>query len=139
MSFKDRVVIVTGQGPFEAPEASRRLSEILTHMQVPHWLDVWGHDVSHQWPWWCRQLQHHGIWRAGVSPPGDDRDLLEHREFRVGKSRDAHALEVLGEISGDAMERVVRDDESNHTTNCNRRPPPPPPIDLEPAIIGWIH
>ena len=22
-------------------------------------LDLWGHDVSHDWPWWQRQLAHH--------------------------------------------------------------------------------
>ncbi len=22
-------------------------------------LDVWGHDVAHDWPWWRTQLVHH--------------------------------------------------------------------------------
>ena len=22
-------------------------------------LDVWGHDVGHDWPWWRKQLAHH--------------------------------------------------------------------------------
>jgi esterase/lipase superfamily enzyme len=54
-----RIVLVTGQGPFEAPEASRRLSDILQLKGIPHWLDVWGHDVRHDWPWWRKMLPYH--------------------------------------------------------------------------------
>ena len=53
-----RIVIATGQGAFEAPHASRNLSEILHQKGIPHWLDVWGHDVNHDWPWWRRMLPH---------------------------------------------------------------------------------
>jgi esterase/lipase superfamily enzyme len=51
--------IVTGQGAYEAPDASRALSEILTRKQIPHTLDVWGHDVNHDWPWWRKMLPHY--------------------------------------------------------------------------------
>ena len=47
-----QIVIFTGQGNYEAPSRSRRLSRILKQKGVPHWLDVWGHDVNHDWPWW---------------------------------------------------------------------------------------
>ncbi|MDD5656784.1 MAG: transposase [Elusimicrobia bacterium] len=53
-----RIVICAGQGAWEhvcLPE-SRRLSDILTAKGVPHWLDIWGRDVSHDWGWWRRQL-----------------------------------------------------------------------------------
>ena len=26
---------------------------------ISHELDVWGHDVAHDWPWWRRQIAHH--------------------------------------------------------------------------------
>jgi esterase/lipase superfamily enzyme len=51
-----RIVLATGQGAYEAPDASRRMSAILDTKQIPHWLDVWGHDVNHDWPWWRRML-----------------------------------------------------------------------------------
>ena len=51
--------IITGQGAYEAPDASRRLSGILAAKEIPHTLDVWGHDVNHDWPWWRKMLPHY--------------------------------------------------------------------------------
>jgi esterase/lipase superfamily enzyme len=53
-----RIVIATGQGAYEAPHASRNLSNILNEKQIPHRLDIWGHDVNHDWPWWRKMLPH---------------------------------------------------------------------------------
>lgn len=52
----DAVVILTGQGAYEAPERSRELSNILRSKGIPHTLDVWGYDVDHDWPWWRKML-----------------------------------------------------------------------------------
>ena len=52
----DAVVITTGQGAWEKPERSRHLSDILHSKGIPHTLDVWGHDVAHDWPWWRKML-----------------------------------------------------------------------------------
>ena len=54
-----RIVIVSGQGAYEAPECSRRLSELLHRKGIPHTLDLWGQDVNHDWPWWRRMLPHY--------------------------------------------------------------------------------
>lgn len=51
-----RIMIFTGQGDFEAPDRARQLSGILGSKGIPHQLDVWGHDVSHDWPWWRKLL-----------------------------------------------------------------------------------
>ncbi len=51
-----RIEILTGQGPWEAPDRSRELSSILNRKGIPHHLDLWGHDVSHDWPWWRKML-----------------------------------------------------------------------------------
>jgi esterase/lipase superfamily enzyme len=51
-----KIAIVSGQGAYEAPEASRRLSRVLDEKQIPHVLDLWGHDVNHDWPWWRKML-----------------------------------------------------------------------------------
>ncbi len=55
---KSLIILCVGQGSWEEvclPE-TRRLSEILNGLGVPHWLDVWGQDVAHDWPWWRKQL-----------------------------------------------------------------------------------
>lgn len=54
-----RIIIATGQGAYEAPDASRRLAAILESKGIPHWLDVWGHDVNHDWPWWRKMLPYY--------------------------------------------------------------------------------
>lgn len=51
-----KILILTGQGAYEAPDASRSLSKALHGKGIPHFLDVWGHDVAHDWPWWLKML-----------------------------------------------------------------------------------
>jgi esterase/lipase superfamily enzyme len=51
-----RILIFTGQGAHEAPDRARNLATILYAKGIPHQLDVWGHDVSHDWPWWRKVL-----------------------------------------------------------------------------------
>ncbi len=48
--------IVTGQGAYEAPHRARQLSDLLWTKGIWHDLDVWGHDVNHDWPWWRTML-----------------------------------------------------------------------------------
>jgi esterase/lipase superfamily enzyme len=54
----DAIYILSGQGSYEAPERSRALADILTAKGIPHTLDIWGHDVDHDWPWWRKMLPH---------------------------------------------------------------------------------
>jgi len=53
---KGRIVIATGQGNYEDPNASRQLSDILNARGVKHWLDLWGYDQPHDWPTWRSML-----------------------------------------------------------------------------------
>jgi len=58
------LVLVVGQGAWEvdptgALPGTHRLAEALADKGIPHELDVWGHDVPHDWPSWRRQLAHH--------------------------------------------------------------------------------
>lgn len=55
----DSIVIATGQGNYEAPDRSRDLSRVLHSKGIPHWLDVWGHDVAHDWVWWRKMLPYY--------------------------------------------------------------------------------
>ena len=54
-----RIIIVTGQGSYEAPDASRRISHILDQKDIPHVLDLWGYDIPHDWPSWRMMLKYY--------------------------------------------------------------------------------
>lgn len=51
-----KIVIASGQGAYEDPGSSIHLSNILKSKKVPHWLDLWGHDMTHDWPTWRNML-----------------------------------------------------------------------------------
>lgn len=51
--------IVTGQGAYEAPDESRKLADVLAMKEIPVNLDIWGHDVNHDWPWWRKMLPYY--------------------------------------------------------------------------------
>jgi esterase/lipase superfamily enzyme len=58
------LVLVVGQGAWEvdptgALPSTRRFAGLLAEKGISHELDVWGHDVPHDWPSWQRQLAHH--------------------------------------------------------------------------------
>ncbi len=57
------VVLVCGQGMWEdstgALESSKRLGWLLGEKGIRHELDLWGHDVPHDWPSWRAQIAHH--------------------------------------------------------------------------------
>ncbi len=55
---KQHINILTGSGPYESPDRSRDLSHVLNMKGIPHHLEVWGHDMSHDWPTWRRMLPH---------------------------------------------------------------------------------
>ena len=55
----DFAVIVSGQGNYEAPDRSRDLSGLLSSKGIPHRLELWGHDVAHDWPWWRKMLPYY--------------------------------------------------------------------------------
>ena len=53
------IYIVTGQGAYEAPHKSAQLSSLLWSKGIGNHLDMWGHDVNHDWPWWRKMLPHY--------------------------------------------------------------------------------
>jgi esterase/lipase superfamily enzyme len=57
------LLLVCGQGEWEdttgALESSRRFAAILGEKGIRHELDLWGHDVPHDWPAWRAQIAHH--------------------------------------------------------------------------------
>ncbi len=55
---RSRIVVCCGQGAWEDAmlHDTLRLKGVLEGLQVPAWIDLWGHDVNHDWPWWQRML-----------------------------------------------------------------------------------
>ena len=53
---RGRIIIATGGGAYEDPEANRRFSGVLSSKSIPHELDVWGTDITHDWPTWRKML-----------------------------------------------------------------------------------
>jgi esterase/lipase superfamily enzyme len=55
---RSKIIICAGQGAWE--EAMRwdieELRRILEMKNIPAWIDLWGADVNHDWPWWRKQL-----------------------------------------------------------------------------------
>ncbi len=50
------IIIASGQGPYEDPSASKKISDILFSKGINHWLDLWGNDIRHDWPTWRQML-----------------------------------------------------------------------------------
>jgi esterase/lipase superfamily enzyme len=53
-----RLIFCCGQGAWEERMLveTRKLEQILRDKSIPAWVDYWGGDVSHDWPWWHKQL-----------------------------------------------------------------------------------
>lgn len=63
--LRDRVslLLVCGQGQWEdttgALASTTRFGSLLESKSIRHEVDLWGHDVPHDWPSWRAQLAHH--------------------------------------------------------------------------------
>lgn len=55
---QSRIIICTGQGAWEEEMLADTyaLKQILEQKNIPHWVDIWGGDVNHDWPWWHKML-----------------------------------------------------------------------------------
>lgn len=54
-------ILVAGQGAWEthptgALPSTRHMGHLLAEKGLNHELQLWGHDVSHDWHWWQRQI-----------------------------------------------------------------------------------
>lgn len=55
---QSKIVVCCGQGAWEDKmlESTYALKKILESKNIPAWIDIWGYDVNHDWPWWHKQL-----------------------------------------------------------------------------------
>jgi esterase/lipase superfamily enzyme len=59
LRHESQIHIVSGRGRYEAPECSEQLSKLLWDKGIPHNLDLWGHDIDHDWPTWRKMLPYY--------------------------------------------------------------------------------
>lgn len=55
---QSRIIVCAGQGAWEDDMLAdaRALKQVLEAKDIPHWIDIWGGDVNHDWPWWRKML-----------------------------------------------------------------------------------
>ena len=58
MYNESSIVLCVGQGAWEGPllAGTRRIEPILRAKGIHAWVDYWGFDVNHDWPWWTKQI-----------------------------------------------------------------------------------
>ena len=55
---RSNIIICAGQGAWEEDMVAdaRAMESVLSQKDIPAWMDLWGFDVNHDWPWWRKQL-----------------------------------------------------------------------------------
>ena len=55
---RKEIVLAVGQGAWEQPMLDETLAmkEVLERLRIPAWVEVWGQDVAHDWPWWRQMI-----------------------------------------------------------------------------------
>jgi esterase/lipase superfamily enzyme len=55
---RSNIIVAAGQGAFEDEMLAdtRALKQVLDQKGIPNWIDIWGNDVNHDWPWWHKML-----------------------------------------------------------------------------------
>ena len=58
---QSQIIICCGQGAWEEPILADTLvlKSILEGKNIPAWIDIWGTDVNHDWPWWRKMAPYY--------------------------------------------------------------------------------
>lgn len=59
---RNKGVICVGQGAWEVPDSTRKVDRLLREKGVNLWVDYWGYDSEHDWPWWYKQSAYFLPW-----------------------------------------------------------------------------
>ena len=56
-----KILIVCGQGDWEGPllDSTRWLDTVCAQKGIQARFEYWGYDVSHDWPWWFKMVEHY--------------------------------------------------------------------------------
>ncbi|MBQ4582191.1 MAG: esterase family protein [Oscillospiraceae bacterium] len=52
---RNQGIICVGQGAWEEVSTTRILDNLFREKGIDVWVDYWGYDVNHDWPWWYKQ------------------------------------------------------------------------------------
>ena len=55
---RNRAVVCTGQGAWEETWSTKEIEPLLRDRGIRIWVDYWGYDVNHDWPWWYKQANY---------------------------------------------------------------------------------
>jgi len=52
------IILCCGQGAWEDDllASTQEMDSIFREKDIPAWVDIWGYDVNHDWPWWQKQF-----------------------------------------------------------------------------------
>ncbi len=55
-----KIIICAGQGAWEDQglPSVHQMRDICQAKGINAWVDLWGYDVSHDWPWWKEQIRY---------------------------------------------------------------------------------
>ena len=53
---KRHIHFLSGSGPYEDPGATQSFSSLLKMKEIPHNVEIWGSEWSHDWPTWREML-----------------------------------------------------------------------------------
>ena len=55
---RSHIILCTGRGAWEDDmiHSLNNFEQVLREKGINAWVDYWGYDVNHDWPWWQRQL-----------------------------------------------------------------------------------
>lgn len=58
---QSQIIVCCGQGAWEDAMLadSLQLKSILDAKGIPAWIDIWGYDVNHDWPWWQKMMPYY--------------------------------------------------------------------------------
>ena len=65
LKHHSQIHILTGQGSWEKPEKSKVFSRLLWNKGIWNNLDLWGHDMPHDWSAWRKMLPYYVGERLG--------------------------------------------------------------------------
>ena len=80
---KNKAVICVGQGSWELPDSTRSLKAALDAKGIPAWVDLWGFDVTHDWPWWFKQVAYFVPKFFEDEPKAEDTAPREERKTKT--------------------------------------------------------
>lgn len=55
---QSKIIVCCGKGDWEDRMLADvyNLKDILEQKSIPAWIDIWGDDVNHDWPWWRKMV-----------------------------------------------------------------------------------